>query len=138
LLDARPPRLEEAKRHLAGILQSGVETRDQLRRIVTGFYLAQCREKDSPSVQRQVLADLEAWVKAVPPEAVLQMRGREIVEETEKVRVAAAERSASSLCQARPEEPAANETGRGLWAESWGGRHPRPTQDENTNAGKEA
>jgi hypothetical protein len=138
LLDARPPRLEEAKKHLTGILQSGVDTRDQLRRIVTGFYLAQCREKDAPSVQRQVLADLEAWVKAVPQEAVLQMRGREIVEETEKVRVAVAERSASGLGQARPDEPAANETGRGLLAGSRGGRNPRPTQDETGNARKEA
>jgi len=138
MLDARPPRLEEAKKHLAVILQSVVYSRYQLRRIVTGFYLAQCREKDSPAVQRQVLADLETWVKAVPAEAVLHMRGREIVEETEKVRVAVAGRSASSLCQARPDEPAANEMGRGLLAESWGGRHPRPTQDENTNARKEA
>ncbi len=138
LLEARPPRLEEAKRHLAGILQSGVDTRDQLRRIVTGFYLAQCREKDSPSVQRQVLADLEAWAQAVPQEAVLQMRGREIVEETEKVRVAVAERSEASLCQVRADEPAANERGRGLLAESWSGRGPRPTQDETGNTRKEA
>jgi hypothetical protein len=138
LLDARPPRLEEAQRHLAGILQSGVDTRDQLRRIVTGFYLAQCREKDSPSVQRQVLADLEAWVKAVPPEAVLQMRGRDIVEETEKVRVAVAERSASGLCPARPDESATDEMRRELSAESWGGRHPRPTQNKHTSARKEA
>jgi tetratricopeptide (TPR) repeat protein len=138
LLEARPPRLEEAKRHLAGILRSGVDTRDQLRRMVTGFYLAQCREKDSPSVQRQVLADLEAWVDAVPQEAVLQMRGREIVEETEKVRVAVAERSESGPCQARPDEPAANERGRGLLAKSWGGRKPRPKQDETGNARKEA
>ncbi len=138
LLDARPPRLEEAQRHLAGILQSGVDTRDQLRRIVTGLYLAQCREKDSPSVQRQVLADLEAWVNAVPPEAVLQMRGRDIVEETEKVRVAVAERSASSLGPARPDAPAANETGRESLAESWGGRPPRSTQDKRTKARKEA
>jgi hypothetical protein len=90
LLEARPPRLEEAKRHLAGILRSGVDTRDQLRRMVAGFYLAQCRENDAPSVQRQVLADLEAWVEALPQEAVRQMRGREIVEESEKVRVAVA------------------------------------------------
>ena len=138
LLDARPPRLEEAQRHLAGILQAGADTRDQLRRIVTGLYLAQCRDKDTPSVQRQVLADLEAWVKAIPPEAVLQMRGRDIVEETEKVRVAVAARSASSLSPARPDESAANETGRELLAQSWGGRHSRPTRDENTNARKEA
>ncbi len=138
LLEARPPRLEEAKRHLAGILQSGVDTRDQLRRIVTGFYLAQCREKDSPSVQRQVLADLEAWAQTVPQEAVLQMRGREIVEETEKVRVAVAGRSEASLCQARADEPAANEKGRGLLAKKWGGRNPRPKQNETGNARKEA
>jgi hypothetical protein len=138
LLEARPPRLEEAKRHLAGILQAGADTRDQLRRLVTGFYLAQCREKDSPSVQRQVLADLEAWVDTVPPEAVLQMRGREIVEETEKVRVAVAERSGSSPGRARPDEPAANERGRGLLAKSRGGRNPRPGQDETGKTRKEA
>jgi hypothetical protein len=69
---------------------------------------------------------------------VLQMRGRDIVEETEKVRVAVAERSASGLCPARPDESATDEMRRELSAESWGGRHPRPTQNKHTSARKEA
>jgi hypothetical protein len=92
LLGARPPRLDEARQRLVGILQLGVNVREQLRRIVTGLYLAQF-QKDPPPVQRQVLADLEAWVAKVPPEAVPQIQGQEIVAETEKVRGAVAGRS---------------------------------------------
>ena len=87
---------------------------------------------------RQVLADLEARTQALPQEAAPQMRGPEIVEETEKVRVAVAGRSESGLCQARPDEPAAKEKERGLLAQSWRGRHPRPAQDETGSARKEA
>jgi len=86
LLDARPPRLDQAKKHLVGILRLGLDTRDQLRRAVTGLYLAQFHEKDAPPLQRQILADLEGWVQAMPQEAVPQIHGQEIVEQTEKVR----------------------------------------------------
>ena len=89
LLEARPPQLDQAKKHLIDIVRSGVDTRGQLQRAVTGLYLAQFQEKDPPSVQRQVLAGLEDWVRTVPQENVPQIREQEIVEETEKVRVAA-------------------------------------------------
>jgi hypothetical protein len=89
LLEARPPRLEQAKEHLIDILRSGLDTRGQLQRAVTGLYLAQFHEEDPPAVQRQVLAGLEEWVQAVPQESVPHMREQEIVKETEKVRVAA-------------------------------------------------
>ncbi len=100
LLGARPPRLDEARQRLVGILQSGVNAREQLRRIVTGLYLAQFHEKDPPPVQRQVLAGLEAWVAKVPPELVPQIQGQEIVAETEKVRGAVAGRFAPKVCPA--------------------------------------
>jgi hypothetical protein len=87
LLDARPPQLDEAKKHLGDVLRSGLDTRDQLRRAATGLYLAQFHEKDSPPVQRQVLAGLEDWVQTMPQERVPQVRAQEIIQETEKVRV---------------------------------------------------
>jgi hypothetical protein len=99
LLGARPPRLDEARHRFVGILQSGVNAREQLRRIVTGLYLAQF-QKDPPPVQRQVLADLEAWVAKVPLETVPQIQGQEIVAETEKARGAVTGRSEPGACPA--------------------------------------
>jgi hypothetical protein len=89
LLEARPPQLDQAKKHLLDVLRSGLDTRGQLQRAVTGLYLAQFHEEDPPAVQRQVLAGLEEWVQMVPQESVPHMREQEIVEETEKVRMAA-------------------------------------------------
>lgn len=88
LLEARPPQLDQARKHLIEILRCGLDTRRQLQSAVTGLYLAQFHEKDPPSVQRQVLAGLEEWVQAVPQESVPHLREQEIVKETEKVRVA--------------------------------------------------
>ncbi len=99
LLGARPPRLDEAKQRLVGVLQSGVNAPEQLRRIVTGLYLAQF-QKDPLPVQRQVLAGLEAWVANVPPEVVPQIQGQEIVAETEKVRRVVTGRSVPEACPA--------------------------------------
>ena len=89
LLEARPPQLDQAKKHLIDIVRSGVDTRGQLQRAVTGLYLTQFQGQDPPSVQRQVLAGLEDWVRTVPQESVPHIREQEIIEETEKVRVAA-------------------------------------------------
>jgi hypothetical protein len=86
LLGARPSRPDEVKKHLTGVLRSGLDSREQLRRVVTGLYLAQFHEEDSPPVQRQVLAGLEAWVATVPQEGVPRIPVQEIVKETEKVR----------------------------------------------------
>ncbi len=139
LLEARPPRLEEAKQHLAGILQSGVDTRDQLRRMVTGFYLAQCREKDSPSVQRQVLADLEAWVRRCAPGGRAADAGAgDRRGDGESEGGGEPGGLSRALVRRDADEPAANERGRGLLAKSWGGRKPRPKQDETGNTRKEA
>ena len=89
LLEARPPQLDQARKHLIDIVRSGLDTRGQLQRAVTGLYLTQFHEKDPPSVQRQVLAGLEDWARTVPQESVPHIREQEIIEETEKVRVAA-------------------------------------------------
>jgi hypothetical protein len=88
LLEARPPQLDQAREHLLEILRLGLDTRDQLQRAVTGLYLTQFHEEDPPSVQRQVLAGLEDWVRKVSQENLPHIREQEIVEETEKVRVA--------------------------------------------------
>ena len=86
LLEARPPQLDQAKKHLIDILRSGLDTRGQLKSAVTGLYLAQFHEEDPPSVQRQVLTGLEDWVQTVPQESVPHIREREIIEETERIR----------------------------------------------------
>jgi hypothetical protein len=85
-LEAEPPQLGRAERQLVDLLQAGLETRDQLQRAVTGLYLARFREEDTPGRQRQVLAALEDWVTAMPPEEVTQIRGQEATEEMERIR----------------------------------------------------
>ncbi|MGE5293702.1 MAG: hypothetical protein ACM3VT_02640, partial [Solirubrobacterales bacterium] len=44
------------------LLDLGVDTQEQLKRAVTGYYLAFCRQDDAPHVQRQILAGLDAWL----------------------------------------------------------------------------
>jgi hypothetical protein len=85
-LSARPSRPKQAKRHLAAVCRLGLETRDQLRRVATGLYLAQFQEDDAPPTRRQMLAALDAWVDTVPLEAMPRMQEQEIVEEIRNVR----------------------------------------------------
>ncbi len=88
LLNARPPRLEEARRRYAEVIGSGLDTRDQLRRVVTGLYLAEFRQQDAPQMQRQMLSRLEAWVEAVADEARQRLGARDVVCEIERSRAA--------------------------------------------------
>ena len=85
-LDARSPLWQEAKTCYRDLLCLGLDTRGQLRRAATGFYLATCHEEDSPHVQRHVLAGLEGWVDAGPQEGVCRVREQDVVREITRLR----------------------------------------------------
>ncbi len=87
-LNARPPRWDEAGKCYGDLLVLGLDTRSQLRRAVTGHYLALCHEQDAPPVQRQVLAGLEAWVAGKPQEAVQGIREQDVAREIARLRAA--------------------------------------------------
>jgi hypothetical protein len=87
-LNARPPRLEEAKKRYAEVIGSGLDTHDQLRRVVTGLYLAEFRQQDAPQVQRRMLSRLEAWAEAAAEEARQRLGERDVVREIERSRTA--------------------------------------------------
>lgn len=87
-LNARPPRWDEAGECYGGLLDLGLDTRDQLRRVMTGYYLAEWHEKDAPYVQRQVLAGLETWVAGVSQETLRQVRRQNVAKEIARLRAA--------------------------------------------------
>jgi hypothetical protein len=87
LLNARPPQWGQAESGYGELLDLGLDTRDQLGRAVTGYYLAVGHEQDASHVQRQILAGLEAWV-AGKSEPVLQVRRQNVVEEITRLRAA--------------------------------------------------
>ena len=87
-LNARPPRWDEAGKCYGGLLDLGLDTRDQLRRVVTGYYLAEWHEKDAPYVQRQVLAGLETWVAGVSQDMLRQVRRQNVAKEIAGLRAA--------------------------------------------------
>jgi len=89
LLNARPPRWDEAAHCYGKLLDLGLDTRGQLSRAATGYYLAIGHEQDAPPVQRRILAGLETWVAERPQEAVSQVRKKDLVEEAAKLRTAA-------------------------------------------------
>ena len=70
------------------LLVLGLDTRDQLRRAATGYYLAAYHEEDAPHVQRQVLAGLETWVAGEPQEAGPPVREQDVVQEIARLRAA--------------------------------------------------
>jgi hypothetical protein len=88
-LNARPPQWDEAMSCYGDLFDLGFDTRDQLRRAATGYYLAACHEKDAPHVQRRILACLEAWVAEQPQETVLQVRRKDLMQEVSRWRAAA-------------------------------------------------
>jgi len=85
-LDANPPLWQEAKACYSDLLRLGLDTRGQLRRAATGFYLAAHHEEDAPQTQRHVLTGLEAWVDAAPQERLCQVRERDVVQEIMRLR----------------------------------------------------
>jgi phage shock protein A len=85
-LHARPPRYAEAQKRFLEAVESGMDTEDQIRRIVTGLYLAGFHEKDAPQVQRHVLAGLEAWCRTVSEQTGQRLRQRDVVEAIAQVR----------------------------------------------------
>jgi hypothetical protein len=85
-LDARPALWQEAKAACSDLLRLGLDTRDQLRRVATGFYLAACHEEDAPPVQRRVLAGLEAWVDGASQEGVCRIRESDVVQRITRLR----------------------------------------------------
>ena len=95
-LNARPPRFVEAESLFAEVIESGLDTRDQLRRAVTGLYLAGFHEKDKTQIQRQVLTELEAWVRNVPEEARQRLSPQDISGAIEAVREAVSAQRPSS------------------------------------------
>lgn len=85
-LNASPVLWQEAKTCYSDLLRLGLDTRDQLRRAATGFYLAACHEEDAPHVQRHVLAGLEAWVDNGPRENACLVREHDVVQEIMRLR----------------------------------------------------
>lgn len=85
-INANPPLWQEAKTCCSDLLRLGLDTRDQLRRAATAFYLAARHEEDAPHVQRHVLAGLEAWVDGGPEEKVRLVREHDVVQEIMRLR----------------------------------------------------
>ncbi len=85
-LNAHPPLWQEARIAYSDLLGLGLDTRGQLRRAATGFYLAACHEEDAPDVQRHVLAGLEAWVDGESQEEVCQVREQDVVQQIKRLR----------------------------------------------------
>jgi hypothetical protein len=105
-LHARPPCRKEAETHFADLLRLGLDTRDQLKRVVTGLYLSQFHDQDALPVQRQVLAGLDAWVEALPGEGNGPMGEQDVARETQRVRtMVSAGQSAAIPPQTRPAGP---------------------------------
>ena len=84
LLNARPPQWDAAMNSYGDLLDLGLDTREQLRRAATGYYLAAGHQQDAPHVQRQILAGLEAWVAEKPQETVLQVRRQDLMQEVSR------------------------------------------------------
>jgi hypothetical protein len=139
LLNARPPRLNEARRRYAEVVSSGFDTRDQLRRVVTGLYLAEFRQQDSPPVQRQMLSRLETWVGAVADEARQHIGEREILREIEQIRTSlSAGPSVPAAGGAQPDDAAADgieraSTGGGLGDTRDGSRMDHRNSEKKTD-----
>ncbi len=106
-LSARPPELEKARRGYAELLNAGLDSSEQIRRVVTGLYLAEFRQQDSPQIQREVLNGLEAWVEAMPEEVKQRVGEQDVVREIEGTRAALfAGRSIPGTGPAQPAGPA--------------------------------
>jgi hypothetical protein len=102
LLNARPPRLEEAQSRYREFFDLGPGTRDQFRRAVTGLYLARfCREDAAPA-QRGVLAALETWVETMAPAVRQGIRAQDVMRETETVRMAVVAQAVASATDRTP------------------------------------
>jgi hypothetical protein len=86
-LNARPPQWDQAASDYGALLDLGLDTRGQLMRAVTGYYLAASHNQDAPRVQREILARLENWV-AGKSEAVQQVRKQDVVQEITRLRAA--------------------------------------------------
>ncbi len=85
-LNASPALWQEAKACYSELLHLGLDTRDQLRRAATGFYLAVFHEEDAPSVQRHVLTGLEGWVDGKLQEEICRVREPGVVQEIMRLR----------------------------------------------------
>jgi hypothetical protein len=85
-LEVQPPQPEQAKKLWLDLLNSGLDSREQLRQAVTGLYLAQFRDQDVPSMQREVLMGLEGWIQMVSEGDMPEIRAREVTKETERIR----------------------------------------------------
>ena len=99
LLNARPPRWDQAGKCYGDLLGLGLDTRDQLRRAATGYYLAAYHKDDAPHVQRQVLAGLEAWVAGRPQGTEQSVREQHVVEAIARCRVAVSAGSPASTAE---------------------------------------
>jgi hypothetical protein len=102
LLHARPPQLEEAKGRYLELVGSGPDTRDQLRRAVTGLYLAGFCRQDSAPVQRRVLTALETWVRTTPEDTRPCLGTPDVVRELEKARAAVVPREVVPVANDTP------------------------------------
>jgi hypothetical protein len=71
------------------LLDLGLDTRDQLKRAATGYYLAACHEGDARHVQRRILSGLEAWVAQRPQDAVVRIRRKDLMQVIAGLRAAA-------------------------------------------------
>lgn len=89
LLNAQPPRWDEAMNVYGDLLDLGLDTRDQLKRAATGYYLAACHEGDARHVQRRILSGLEAWVAQRPQDAVVRIRRKDLMQVIAGLRAAA-------------------------------------------------
>jgi hypothetical protein len=112
LLHARPPRRKEAGTHFAGIIDAGLDTREQLRRAVTGWYLAGLCRQDAPLTQRRVLTHLENWVETMAEEVKQHLRPQDVVGEIERARVDLADDRKGETTGTVPPENAPGDSGR--------------------------
>jgi hypothetical protein len=61
-LNARPPRWDQVGMCYRDLLDWGLDTQGQFKRVVTGYYLAVHHQDDIPHVQREILTALDEWV----------------------------------------------------------------------------
>ncbi|GEM_PF-496286 len=129
-LSARPPELAEARRCYAELLDAGLDSSEQLRRAVTGLYLAEFRQHDAPQIQRQVLNGLEAWVEAMPEEVKQRVGEQDVIQEIEGTRAALfAGRSVSGTGPARSAGPADDKINRTSKVGGFGNTKGGPGKD---------
>lgn len=94
-LNALPPRWDQAEASYRDLLDGGVDTQGQLKRAVTGYYLAAHHQEDAPQVQRGVLTGLETWTAERWPQMQTRSCRQDVVNQIAALRAAVlAERSA--------------------------------------------